>query len=271
MRSNRSSVLGVLFLTALCVSVEPPLRAQQGAAPSPRRPVLVELFTSEGCSDCPPADALLARLDATQFVPDAQAIVLSEHVTYWDHQGWRDPFSLEELTARQEQYVRRFGLDSSYTPQMVVDGAAQFVGNDPRALSRALATAAAAPKKALTIENAHSANGVIQFSVHGPADSGARLVAVLAADATHSEVSQGENAGRTLHHVAVVRVIKEFDERALDGRPLEIVNPGQPPGQKSPGAFRLVVFLADHKTGKVEAAAEQTLPEQNTGAEQMKH
>jgi hypothetical protein len=148
-RTYRRSALGALLLAVLCVSVEPPVHAQQGPAPTPRQPVLVELFTSEGCSDCPPADALLARLDATQFVPDAQAIVLSEHVTYWDHQGWRDPFSLEELTARQEQYVRRFGLDSSYTPQMVVDGAAQFVGNDPRALSRALATAAAAPKKRL--------------------------------------------------------------------------------------------------------------------------
>jgi hypothetical protein len=262
-RTYRRSALGALLLAVLCVSVEPPVHAQQGPAPTPRQPVLVELFTSEGCSDCPPADALLARLDATQFVPDAQAIVLSEHVTYWDHQGWRDPFSLEELTARQEQYVRRFGLDSSYTPQMVVDGAAQFVGNDPRALSRAVASAAASPKKALAIENARSDSRAVQFSVRGAAGSGARLVAVLAADATHSEVSRGENAGRTLHHVAVVRVIKEFDKSALDGRPLEIVNPSHPHGEKSPGAVRLVVFLADSKTGKVEAVAEQTLSEQN--------
>lgn len=243
--------------------VSPALRAQQASAPSSRQPVLVELFTSEGCSDCPPADALLARLDATQYIPSAQAIVLSEHVTYWDHQGWRDPFSLEEMTGRQEQYVRRFGLESSYTPQMVVDGATQFVGNNPRALSLAVTSAAATPKKTLAIEDAHWNGGWVQFSVHGEMPADAKLVAVLAADATHAEVSRGENAGRTLHHVAVVRVIKQFDAGSLDGKPLKIVSPAPPQGAKSSGPVRLVVFVADRKTGKVEAATEQTLPEQS--------
>jgi hypothetical protein len=219
----------------------------------------VELFTSEGCSDCPPADALLAQLDATQFVPGAQAIVLSEHVTYWNQQGWRDPFSLDEMTARQEQYVHRFGLDSSYTPQAVVDGATQFVGNDGRALSRAVATAAANPKKTLAIDGARWSNGSVEFSVRGTADSNSRLMVALAADATHAEVSRGENAGRTLHHVAVVRVMKEFGSGSVDGRQLQLSGGALAHGEEAKGPIRLVAFQIDHKTGHVLAAAEQTL------------
>jgi len=225
-----------------------------------RVPVLVELFTSEGCSDCPPADALLAKLDAAQPISGAQAIVLSEHVTYWNHQGWTDPYSLEAMTERQEEYVRRFGLDSSYTPQMVVDGTDQFVGGDGRALVAALTKEAKIAKQNISIEGATWDHGVAQFSIHANAPSGAKLIAVLAADATHSEVARGENAGRTLHHTAVVRVMKEFGADAVDGRPLKL--PGGPLTQKTEaaGPVRLVVLLVDHKSGHVLGAAQQTMP-----------
>jgi hypothetical protein len=225
----------------------------------PNQPVLVELFTSEGCSDCPPADALLERLDATQFVPGARAIVLSEHVTYWNHLGWRDPFSFEAMTERQELYIERFKLESSYTPQMVVDGAEQFVGSDSDKLSAAVAHAAETPKLKIAIENAQWADGVLNFSVRADNSSGATLVAALAQNATRSEVVRGENAGRTLHHVAVVRVMKEFGSKATDGRPLRLSGAVSSGADKSGSPLRLVVFLTDRKTGYVVAAAEQTL------------
>lgn len=220
-----------------------------------RQPVLVELFTSEGCSDCPPADALLARLDTTQFVPGAQAIVLSEHVTYWNHLGWRDPFSLEQMDQRQQRYGSRFALDGVYTPQVVVDGTEQMVGNDSAAVSRAMARASLAPKVELAIDSAQRIDGGVQFSIRGTAPN-ANLVAALAEDATRSEVARGENAGRTLHHVAVVRVLKDFGSNAkgtlkLSGSNLTPATGGMP--------VRLVVFLTDRKSGRVLGVAERSL------------
>ncbi len=238
-----------------------PLVAQVALRPSAhRRPVLVELFTSEGCSDCPPADALLARLDHEQFVPDADAIVLSEHVTYWNHEGWSDPFSMPEIDERQRGYVYHFGLQDSYTPQAVVDGALQVVGNNANALAQAVEQAAIKPKEPLAIENVHWANGGVDFSVHGQPGSDAKLEAALAEDATHREVTSGENAGRTLHHVAVVRAIKDFGSKALDGRMLRLADSDRSQGDDAKGPLRLVVFVADRKSGHVLAVAEQTLP-----------
>ena len=104
--------------------------------------MLVELFTSEGCSSCPPADALLQAIDREQNIPGAQVIVLSEHVDYWDHEGWRDPFSSAEMTARQDAYVSRFSQESAYTPEAVVDGARGLTGSDRRALISAVQEAA---------------------------------------------------------------------------------------------------------------------------------
>jgi hypothetical protein len=221
-------------------------------------PVLVELFTSEGCSSCPPADALLARLDARQPVTGAQVIVLSEHVTYWNSLGWRDPFSSDAMTERQQRYADRFGLSEVYTPQAVVDGAAELVGSDERSLERAVAKAATAPKFALQISDAQWSGDAVHFSVRSDSGTNAVLMAALAEDAVQSSVLRGENGGRTLRHVAVVRSLQEMGKGAVDGRELAI-NAIKPPSAREPGPLRLVVFLTDRRNGRVLALAQQTI------------
>jgi hypothetical protein len=245
-------VLGLL-LGLFAVSAAQPLRAQNDAT---TKPVLVELFTSEGCSDCPPADELLARLDHDQFAAGVHAIVLSEHVTYWNHLGWRDPFSMQQMDLRQQDYQTRLNLNSVYTPQMVVDGAEQFVGSSVGALNRALAHAASNPKQELAIGTANWNKSGVEFSVNTTAAQNLHLFVALAEDATRSEVRDGENAGRTLHHVAVVRAWKEFKSNYADNRSLGLPFSG---AIAASGSARLVVFLADAHTGHVMAVAEKAI------------
>ena len=118
-----------------------------------------------------------------------QAIVISEHVTYWNHQGWRDPYSLDEVDMRQKEYGDRFNLDSVYTPQAVIDGTAQVVGNNGAALHESGGTCRAEPpKKALALGDAHWENGGVRFTVHGTPDADSKLIAVLVADASDQKV-----------------------------------------------------------------------------------
>lgn len=227
-----------------------------------RVPVLVELFTSEGCSSCPPADDLLTQLDK-QPIPGVHAIVLSEHVTYWDRLGWKDPFSLDAITDRQREYGSRFHLDDVYTPQAVVDGATQFTGSDARKMETAIRQAVTTPKTALTIVTAQWIGTDVHFSVNSPAAPDAVLFAALAYDSEQVSVLHGENGGHTLHHVAVVRSLQNLgktsnpDKSPLN-KPLALSLPKGEIASATP--LRLVVFLADRKSSHVLGIAEQTIP-----------
>ncbi len=178
----------------------------------PAAPVLVELFTSEGCSSCPPADAVLARLDQEKSVSGVPVIVLSEHVDYWNGIGWKDPFSSAQFSARQQAYSQAFRLESAYTPQMVVDGREQFVGSDIAALQRAVAKAAGQGKAELRILAAvrDGTQAAIEIDAGRGANSPKEdwnVWVALASDRESVAVRRGENSGRELTHVAVVRTL----------------------------------------------------------------
>ena len=195
------------------------------APPATPTPVLVELFTSEGCSDCPPADSLLASLVERQPVPGAQIIGLGLHVDYWDQLGWKDRFSSAALTNRQQVYGVRFNLDSVYTPQMIVDGRAQLVGSDAAAARRAIEQAAAAPHGTVRIEVESGTGGPKTVAVHVIADSlpslgrgdRADVIVAITEDRLRTEVKRGENHGRTLTHAAVVRSMTTIGRTAAEG------------------------------------------------------
>ncbi len=198
-------------LIAVTLSSAGALAAADAPVANAPSPVLVELFTSEGCSSCPPADLLLQQIDRSQPVAGAQAIVLSEHVDYWNHLGWSDPYSSSFFSDRQNSYASHFGLASVYTPQMVIDGTEQFVAGDPRATDRAIEQARQRVKVPITISAVSLENdGTLRAHVEAgalPASGSHRradIFVVAALDHAESQVARGENQGRHLTHVAVV-------------------------------------------------------------------
>jgi hypothetical protein len=204
-----SSRLSVLVLIASIAA----FAADAPSSPLPS-PVLVELFTSEGCSTCPPADKLLQDLDTSQPVPRAQLVVLSEHVDYWNSIGWKDPYSSSLFSERQNAYVEQFGLKSAYTPQMVVDGSEQFSGSNRGSAIQSIEKAAGSRKIPIRISSiSMSRPRVLQAHIEAdsPSDpatgrTGAVFVAV-ALNHADSQVLRGENAGHHLTHVAVAQSI----------------------------------------------------------------
>ncbi|HKV28854.1 MAG TPA: DUF1223 domain-containing protein, partial [Candidatus Acidoferrales bacterium] len=181
----------------------------------------VELFTSEGCSDCPPAEALALKLEQ-QPIPGVDVIVLEEHVDYWNHQGWVDPYSSMEWTARQRVYVAKVN-DNPYSPEMVVDGQSQFVGSNGRQALAAIEKAARGPETEVTIaagkpgardsQDFTVSVGKLAGDTNG--DSAEVWLAVVE-DGLHSSVSAGENAGHVLYHAAVVRSLHKIGDAKAD-------------------------------------------------------
>jgi hypothetical protein len=185
--------------------------ADGGTSPETRTPVLVELFTSEGCSSCPPADELLANLAKSQPVAGALVIPLSEHVDYWNHLGWSDPYSSRLFSERQNMYAAAFRNSGVYTPQAVVDGGVELVGSDQDKLQSAIASAARAPKLHVVVARGGAASSLrvrVEPSPSAPKGQGAQVVLAIVESGLQSQVSKGENSGRRLSHTAVVRKLE---------------------------------------------------------------
>ena len=203
------------------LDVSPPV-----AGDGKRSPVIVELFTSEGCSSCPPADKVLAELESAQPVAGAEIIALSEHVDYWNYIGWSDPFSSEAFSARQQGYAPAFRNDGVYTPQMVVDGQAEFLGSNPDKAKTAITRAAKLPKGEVSIQFTKDVQtvklkiGVTKLPAISAGDSAEVLLAITEANLS-SQVVRGENSGRRLLHTAVVRELRSLGNMRDSGKPFE--------------------------------------------------
>lgn len=233
------------------------LGAQRPAPQPPRTPVLIELFTSEGCSSCPSADALLIRLLETQPVAGVDIIPLAFHVDYWDRLGWKDPFSTPAFTRRQQDYSAIFGADRVYTPQLVADGRAELVGSDERLALDAIRKAAALPHMDVRVSASARGTDAIRVAVEAPA-AGTQtepidIVAVLVEDRLISPVRRGENSGKTLAHSAVVR--RQQAIGALERGPF--VGEGEWRLNKAWARpnLRVVAFLQGRTTRRVYGAA----------------
>lgn len=247
-------------------SAPQPLNAYPAGAP----PVLVELFTSEGCSSCPPADAVLSALAKAPNVEGAQVIALEEHVDYWNQLGWTDRFSSHQFSERQGDYASAFHSDQVYTPQMIVDGQTVLVGSDMAAARAAIAKSAALPKASVQLSPASTpehGSAKISFNVNVsdlPARGSGVVTDVLLAvtkDGLPSNVTSGENHGRRLVHDAVVEKLTVIgtikpEQNTFTAAPVVDI-----PNKWRGAGLHVVVFVQERSSRKVLGAASTDLTE----------
>jgi hypothetical protein len=240
------------------------------AAQPDRTPVLVELFTSEGCSTCPPADALLTLLESSQPIPGAEIIALEEHVDYWNHDGWIDSYSSPDWTLRQQDYVARFRGNSPYTPQMIVDGQSQFVGNNSREAQTAIQQAARRPKTQISITADPAANTKndtqrIEIRVGNMSATATPEPADLWLAVTESNletsVKAGENAGKDLRHAAVLRSLHKIAALpAKSSSPFATTQQVKLKSNWKKQNLHIVVFVQERKSLHILGAASAPVP-----------
>jgi hypothetical protein len=227
--------------------------AEKNSPPKNKPLVLVELFTSEGCSDCPSADRVLARLENEQPNTDAEVITLALHVDYWDRLGWKDKFSSHLYSERQDGYANSFKLNSVYTPQMVVDGEKEFVGSNFRAAQSAISEAAKNQKATIEIlEAADAKNSNLKVKITDlPTHENAYVWLVTAEDNLQTTIGGGENGGKTLSHSSVAREMKLLGEIDSTAKTFEVETAYELLPDWNKKNLKFVVFVQGKDTKKI--------------------
>lgn len=270
----------LLILSLIALAGIPKSESRQQATPAPaqvqssatsaREPVLVELFTSEGCSSCPPADALLAGLDRVQPIKSAEVIAVEEHVDYWDQQGWKDPFDSIDWTGRQSDYTSVLRTGSSFTPEMVVDGTKWFTGSQGPTAKEAIEKAASVKKARVEISEAAPLQGksvALKIDIEKPMNATpkdtSQVLLAITETGLHSAVKDGENAGKELQHGAVLRELKVIGVLGKNGQDgFSGQQTVKLDSSWNAANLRAVVFVQEKKSRRVLGVAELQLVQQ---------
>jgi hypothetical protein len=264
MKIVSATVLKLSFAACIfCLGFDSHGNAQNAPTDAGRKAVVVELFTSEGCSTCPPADALLQLLQDHQPIAGAEVIALEEHVDYWNHLGWSDPYSSAEWTQRQAAYSAFF-KEQMYTPQMVVDGTKQFVGGSGSDARLAIENAIRRVATDVSIApGSVDAKGTREFTVSvgqlagNTAGDAAEVWLAVTEDGLESSVSRGENSGQVLHHAATLRSLRKIGAAESGKAPVSFA--GQPrvkfDSHWNPEKLHVVVFVQEKKSRLIVGAA----------------
>lgn len=212
---------------------------------------LIELFTSEGCSSCPPADALVAKIEKEN--EGKSVYILAYHVDYWDRLGWKDTFSDAKFSARQNQYADWLKLKTIYTPQIVVNGSKEFVGSEEGTLRKSISTELLKPTKnilKISLSKSDQKNLYLNYQTNQKTD-GYHLIVALVSPKASNKILWGENKGKTLSHVQIVRQFTTVDlSGKTDGfTKISLAN------TKQDNNMEVIAFLQDNSTGRITAAS----------------
>lgn len=214
-----------------------------------KTPVLLELFTSEGCSSCPPADVNLSRIEKEQPIAEAEVITLALHVDYWNSLGWKDEYSSPLYSRRQQLYSQALKLDQNYTPQMIVDGRTEFVGNNQEKAVKAIREAAKNQKANVEIIQD---SDVIKIKLSAiPTHENATIFLAVTEDDLASNVKKGENSGKRLEHTSVVRELNSIGILAAAQTDLNLETALQIQPNWKRENLKIVVFVQENQSRKV--------------------